>query len=356
MVGEPSHIRGRGTGLNPKNRFEELDVEVERENDLPGSPCAGPATRFYRDASKSILVENDSPDIPFTFSVNPYRGCEHGCVYCYARPYHEYVGFSAGLDFESKILVKEDAPRLLRAELMKPAWRPQTINMSGVTDCYQPIERTLRLTRGCLEVLRDFRNPVGIVTKSSLVVRDADLLSELAGFGAALVAVTLTTLQDDLAAKMEPRAATPKKRLEAIACLAAAGIPTHVMVSPVVPGLNDHEIPALLTAAYDAGARSASHIPVRLPHGVKDLFEQWLEDHFPAAKAKVLRRIRSMHGGRLNDPRFGSRFRGEGVFADEIESLFQVARHRAGFAADPVSLSVAAFRRPGPRQGTLFAS
>jgi DNA repair photolyase len=358
-------VHGRGTGENPKSRFVEISWVPDPDADAAGpadphDPEPAPATRFYRDASKTILTRNDSPDVGFDWSLNPYRGCEHGCIYCYARPTHEYLGFSAGLDFETRIMVKEDAPELLRAELARPSWQPQVVAMSGVTDCYQPIERTLKLTRRCLEVFRDFGNPVVVITKSALVARDADVLGALAARNAAAVGVTLTSLRDEVASVLEPRAARPRKRLETIAALAQAGIPVTAMVSPVVPGLTDHEIPQLVRAAAEAGATAAGFVVLRLPYGVKDLFEGWLDAHFPAARQKVLHRLESMRGGKLNDPRFGSRMRGEGIFAEQIEALFDVACARAGISRDRAELSTAAFRRPdapdapGRHQGRLF--
>src|SRR5262245_27700364 len=239
---DPTPIRGRGAGGNPANRFEGLLYAPDPELDPSDSPA--PTTHFFRDTSRSIIAYNDSPDVGFSASINPYRGCEHGCIYCYARPTHEYLGFSVGLDFESKIMVKEDASALLRRELMSPRWQPQTLAISGVTDCYQPIERRLQLTRRCLEVLLEFRNPVGIVTKNQLVTRDIDVLGELAKLDAAVVYVSVTTLDAELVGKMEPRTSRPAARLEAIAALAQAGIPVGVMVAPIIPGLNDHEIPA----------------------------------------------------------------------------------------------------------------
>jgi len=279
-------------------------------------------------------------------SLNPYRGCEHGCAYCYARPTHEYLGFSAGLDFETRIMVKEDAPELLRRELASPAWEPQTIAISGVTDAYQPIESRLAITRRCLAVLAEFGNPVAVITKNALVRRDADLLGDLARRGAAAVSLSITSLDPELHRRMEPRTSPPAKRLEAIAALVAAGIPVSVMVAPVVPGLTDHEIPAILAAAAKAGARSAGFVPLRLPGAVAGLFEGWLAEHFPDRRQKVLSRIRELRGGRLNDPRFGSRMRGEGIFAEQIAALFHTAAHRHGLDGDFPPLSTAAFRRP----------
>ena len=315
----------------------------------------GPETVYLRDASRSIITRNDSPDIGFDASINPYRGCSHGCIYCYARPTHEYLGLSAGLDFESKILVKEDASELLRKQLSSPRWRPQALSISGVTDCYQPIEKKLCITRRCLEVLTEFRNPVAIVTKNHLVTRDIDLLSELARDDAAVVAVSLTTLDDDLRRVMEPRTSRPVRRLAAIKALAQASIPVGVMTAPVIPGLNDHELPGLISAAAEAGAGFAAYTPVRLPHVVRPLFKDWLTRHFPERKEKVLNRIRSMRGGKLNDARFGSRMRGEGIFADQISQLFEISCRRAGLQGKRFpSLSTTAFRRPGEAQLNLF--
>lgn len=265
---------------------------------------------------------------------------------CYARPNHEYLGFSAGLDFETKILVKEDAPELLRRELSSPRWKPQTIAFSGVTDAYQPVERKLRITRRCLEVMAEFRNPVGIITKSALVTRDKDILAEMARYDAAMVMISLTSLDRDLIAKLEPRAARPEQRLAAVRELAEAGIPVGVNVQPIIPGLTDHEIPAILEAAAKAGARFAGKGIVRLPLGVADIFEAWLEEHFPDRKEKVLNRLRDMRGGRLNDPNFVTRMRGKGAFAEQIYKLFEISKRRAGIPAGFPSLSTEHFRRP----------
>jgi DNA repair photolyase len=346
-------IVGRGAAGNPKNRFEQIEVEPdpdELEEDEPRSE-----TVYLRDHSRSIIARNDSPDIGFDASINPYRGCSHGCAYCFARPTHEYLGLSAGLDFESKILVKEDAPELLRKELSSPRWEPLVLSMSGVTDPYQPVERRLGVTRRCLEVLAEFRNPVVIVTKNHLVTRDVDLLSELARYDATAVAVSLTTLDDGLRRTMEPRTSSPSRRLAAVEKLAGAGVPVGVMTAPVIPGLNDHELPALLSAAAEAGATFAAYVPVRLPLAVRPLFEDWLERHYPERKEKVLGRIRSMRGGELNDPRFGSRMRGEGIFARHIAQLFSISCRRAGIGEGRFPrLSTAAFRRDGGVQPGLF--
>jgi DNA repair photolyase len=347
-------IVGRGAAGNPKNRFERIAVEPDADalGELVDEPR--PETVYYRDYSRSIVARNASPDIGFEASINPYRGCSHGCAYCYSRPTHEYLGLSAGLDFESKVFVKEDAPGLLRKELSSPRWEPKVLSMSGVTDPYQPVEKELRITRGCLEVLAEFRNPVVIVTKNHLVTRDLDLLSELARHGAAAVAVSLTTLDDGLRRRMEPRTSRPVRRLAAMERLAGAGIPVGVMTAPVIPGLTDHELPNLLSAAADAGATFAGYVPVRLPYAVAPLFEDWLERHYPERKEKVLNRIRQVRGGKLNDARFGSRMRGEGVYAEHIRRLFELGCRRARMQPGRFpKLSTAAFRRPGP-QPSLF--
>ena len=346
MPPEQRALKGRGATDNPANRFERLHVVAEESWTDPEDPL--PRTVFLQDASRGILARNQSPDVGFEYSINPYRGCEHGCIYCYARPTHEYLGFSAGLDFESKILVKKDAPALLRKALMSPRWKPQVIAMSGVTDPYQPAERRLRVTRGCLEVLAEFRNPVAIVTKNHLVTRDVDLLGELASVGAAAVNVSVTSLRPEVQRVMEPRTSTPARRLEAIRTLSEAGIPVRVMVAPVVPGLTDEEVPAIVRAAADAGATGAAYIIMRLPHAVKELFADWLEAHFPARKDRVLNRVREVRGGALNDPRFGSRMRGEGAYADQIGQLFRAAVRKAGLDRERAPLSAAAFRRPAP--------
>jgi DNA repair photolyase len=341
-------VRGRGTGELAKGRFERLEVAYEQ------GEARQVETQLFKDTSRSIIATNDSPDVGFNALLNPYRGCEHGCIYCYARPTHEYFGLSAGLDFETKIFAKTDAPVLLRASLQSKAWMPQPIGMSGVTDCYQPSERKLELTRQCLQVLAEFRNPVVIITKNALVTRDIDVLLELAKYQAAHVTLSITTLDKDLARFMEPRASTPPLRLKAIEQLAAAGIPVSVNMAPIVPGLTDHEIPALLKAAADAGARSAHYTLVRLPYGVKDLFAAWLEEHYPTRKEKVLNRIRDMRGGKLNISEFGKRMRGTGEYADTIAQLFRQTRKRHGLDRPWTPLSTAHFRRMPEAQLSLF--
>ena len=345
-------IRGRGAPINPANRF--VSTRTERFEEYDPSEDSAPSTQLIPDASSPIIAYNDSPDIEFEASINVYRGCEHGCAYCYARPTHEYLGFSAGLDFESKIVVKYHAPELLRRELSSPKWKPQVIAMSGVTDCYQPIERKLQITRRCLEVLAEFRNPVVVITKNFLVTRDVDLLAELAKHKAAAVYVSLTTLDAELTPKLEPRASLPKMRLAAIKTLHEAGVPVGVLAAPMIPGLNDHEMPKIIAAAAEAGAQYAGFTALRLPYGVKDIFSEWLQRYFPDRKKNVLNRVRSMRGGKLNDSHFGSRMRGEGVFADQLSQMFHVAMHKAGLAGRSDELSTAAFRRPDEPQLSLL--
>ena len=343
----------RGAAENPPNRFEKIFLEPDA--DWNPDDDVLPRTQFFKDHSQTVIARNDSPDVGFQASLNPYRGCEHGCIYCYARPTHEFLGFSAGLDFESKIMVKADAPELLRNELSSPKWQPQVIFMSGVTDCYQPVERKLKLTRRCLEVLAEFRNPVFIVTKNQLVTRDVDLLSELAKHHAVAVWLSITTLDSKLRKIMEPRTSPPAARLTALRELAAAGIPVGVNVAPIIPGLTDHEMPAILKAAAAAGATSAGYTVVRLPFAVAPLFEKWLETHFPDRKEKVLNRLRAMHGGKLYDSQWGKRMGGEGIFAEQIAQMFDVARRKAGIPNDDAELSTASFRRADGAQLSLFS-
>ena len=345
--------KGRATSANPKNRFERIacDLEPEFAND-PEAP--GPRTQFFRDSSKTIVAENDSPDVGFDVSVNPYRGCEHGCIYCYARPTHEYLGYSIGLDFETKILVKEEAPRLLRDKLASRHWQPQALAMSGVTDPYQPIERKLKLTRRCLQVLADFRNPVIIITKNHLVTRDVDVLERLARHNGVIVNISVTTLDPELARVMEPRTSTPQRRLDAIHCLSQAGIPTGVLVAPVVPGLTEHEMPSIIAACVQAGASHAGYVTLRLPRGVKGLFDDWLKTHRPEHRDKVIGRIRSVRDGALDDPSYGIRMRGSGPVAEQIRSLFQLACRKAGIDRQRPSVSTDAFRHPHDTQMSLF--
>lgn len=345
-------IHGRGSPGNPPNRFEKTIYSPDQEMCLTDEDPL--RTKMIEERSQSIISFNDSPDVGFDASLNPYRGCEHGCVYCYARPFHEYLGFSAGLDFETKIVAKTNAPDLLAKELSSKRWVPQVIALGAVTDGYQPLERDLKISRSCLEVLAEFRNPVVIITKNFLVTRDIDLLKRLGDYQAAAVFVSVTTLNDELARKMEPRASRSALRLSAIECLADAGIPVGVLVAPVVPGLTDHELPSIIGRAVEAGARFAGKIVLRLPHSVKDLFEGWVELNFPDRKTKVINRIRSLRGGKLNDPDFGTRMTGEGVFAEQVSSLFQLACRKAGILGNQPELSTSSFCRPNEDQLVLF--
>ncbi len=346
-----SKIKGRGSAENPQNRFEKIEyipIELGKEE------MNIPKTTFYKDNSRTIITFNDSPDVGFDASINPYRGCEHGCIYCYARPTHEYLGLSAGLDFETKIFVKEDAPELLRRELSSLKWQPRPVAISGVTDPYQPAESHFCITRACLKVFEEFRNPVGIVTKNHLVTRDIDILKGLTKHQAAVVAVSITTLNPKLARVMEPRASQPSLRLKAIQKLAENGIPVIVMVAPVIPGLTDHEIPGIIEKAVEAGAIKAGYVMLRLPYGVGELFQSWLDRHFPDRKNKILSRIKMLRGGRLNSTEFHERMHGEGLFADQVEKLFEISCRRAGISGNKIDLSSKAFRRPDSQQLAFF--
>lgn len=324
-------LQGRGTSDRLPNRFDELQLEYEPEAEVDDDGQRRRVrTQFFVDASKSILAENDSPDLGFRYSLNPYRGCEHGCIYCYARPSHEYLSFNAGLDFETKIMVKTRAVELLRETLRKPSWQPDVIMVSGNTDCYQPCEKHFRLTRGVLELCAEARQPVAMITKSALIMRDLDVLQKLAAHNAISVAVSLTSLDRHLANKMEPRAAAPARRLEAIRALAQAGIPVIAMIGPVIPGLNDREIPALIEAAAEAGAWDMHWVLLRLAAPLPGLFEGWLRDHYPDRAEHVLTLVKDVRHGALNDTRFGVRQRGTGMYAQQIDQLFKAA-HRKHF-------------------------
>jgi DNA repair photolyase len=344
-------IKGRGAADNPAGRFEKL----ERERDEGEQIESRPETVITLKQVRSIISRNDSPDLPFNQSINPYQGCEHGCIYCYARPSHAYLGLSPGLDFETRILAKENAAALLREELSRPGYRCELISLGANTDPYQPIERKQRITRGILEVLWEFRHPVGIVTKGSLIERDLDLLEPMAAEGLVQVFISIGTLDGEIARTLEPRAAAPYRRVETLRRLAARGVPCGVLVAPIIPFLNDKDMEAVLEAAAAAGARTASFTLLRLPWEVKDLFKGWLEQHYPLKAAHIMARIRDMRGGRENDPEFGSRMRGEGQFAELLRSRFGVACKRLGLNADRRSrVETEKFRRPPAPQGSLF--
>jgi len=355
MVFDPAHtgrrLRGRGASSNAAGRFERYDRRAvddgwwHETEDLP--PLR---TEVSVERPRSVITGNASPDIGFDRSINPYRGCEHGCVYCFARPSHAYLGLSPGLDFETRLIARPDAPAVLVRELRRPSYRPQMIAIGTNTDPYQPIERDHRIMRGLLEVLSEFRHPVGVVTKGSLIERDADLLGEMGQAGIAQGAISITTLDADLARKMEPRCPSPKRRLKALETLAKAGCPMRISVSPLVPGLTDHELEAILRAARDAGAIAASTIPLRLPGEVADLWRDWLAETAPNRVGRVMSKLRDMHGGRDYDPRFGARMSGQGVWADLIRARFNRALRDLGLTTAPPKLRCDLFRIP-PQPG-----
>ncbi len=345
-------VRGRGALDNPTGRYENYERILVQESDFSDPEEQELAlqgrqidTQVFRDSSRSIISTNDSPDTMTDLSVNPYRGCEHGCIYCFARPYHEYFGLSLGLDFETKIFAKPDAPQLLKEKLQSSLWQkePKVITMSGATDPYQPIEKKMRITRGCLEVLTAFRNPVAIITKNYLVTRDIDLYSELAKYNAVIINSSITTLDSELARNMEPRASQPRMRLKAIEEFAKAGVHVNVMIGPVLPGLNDNEIPKILEQAANAGAKSAGYTILRLPYGVKDIFQKWLYERYPLRAEKILNRIKEVHGGKLYDSTFGKRKTGEGIYAEQIDKIFQHSKKRFCLT-ERIKLSTAHFK------------
>lgn len=351
-VKEKRAIRGRGASANPENRFTDKSIKYDPDSDTGVYPSKN--TAFITDYSESIISSNKSPDITFEFSLNPYRGCEHGCVYCYARPTHEFLGMSAGLDFETKIMVKRDAPALLKKSLSKKSWKPQTLVMSGVTDPYQPVEKELEITRGCIRVLADCLHPLGIITKNHLVTRDIDLLKKLAEVNAVRVTISITTLDNELAGKMEPRTSRPAKKLDAIRKLSDAGIRVGVNIAPLIPGLTDSEMVKIMEESRSAGASYAGYQLLRLPYGVKELFLKWLENHFPARKDKVVNKILDIRDGKLNKSEFGERFSGTGVYADQIRKLFRIHHNRLGYLERRNPLNRTSFKRPEFDQLSLF--
>ncbi|HVA46116.1 MAG TPA: PA0069 family radical SAM protein [Pirellulales bacterium] len=351
------HIAGRAAQQHPPNRYlptrvEETFDDREYDEELLADGRKVP-TQFLADASQSIITENNSPDVPFRWSINAYRGCEHGCAYCYARPTHEVFGLSAGLDFETKILVKHEAPALLRSELARPSWRGEAITMSGVTDCYQPAERRFCLTRGLLEVMNEASQALGIITKNALVTRDLDLLAAMAGRRLVHVFLSVTTLDAELARTMEPRTSPPAKKLAAVKALSEAGVPVGVMVAPVVPGLTDHEMPGILEAAREAGARSAGYVLLRLPLTVVPVFQAWLAENYPDKQEKVESLIRSTRGGGLYQAQFGLRQRGAGEYAVQIGRNFKVFKHKFGLDGPLPELDSSQFRPPRSAAGQM---
>jgi DNA repair photolyase len=352
---DPRLLKGRGARSNSSSRYDSerrVGFDDGWTRDDEGPPPI--KTEIMRDATRTIIARNTSPDISFEQSINPYRGCEHGCIYCFARPTHAYLGLSPGIDFESKILVKPDAAKLLEAELMKPGYRPKVIAMGTNTDPYQPIERERQVTRSILEVLARFKNPVGIVTKSALIARDIDILAPMAAEGLAKVALSVTTLDRKLARIMEPRAATPERRLETLQALARAGIPTTVMTAPIIPALNDEEMESILGAAAERGVLQAGYTLLRLPLEIKDLFREWLEAQVPGRAKHVMSLIRSMRAGKDYDSNWGTRMRGTGPYASLISQRFAIATRRLGLNQVRVPLDTEKFRRPA-REGDQLA-
>jgi DNA repair photolyase len=342
---EAEFTKGRGAQYNSSNPFHTQEYVTEHYEGLDEPFDVSAKTQLFYEHPKKIINKVDSPDLGLVYSMNPYQGCEHGCIYCYARNTHQYWGFSAGMDFEQKIIVKKNAPELLEKQLKHPKWDPQPIMLAGNTDCYQPVERKLEITRKMLEVLLEFRHPVGLITKNSLVLRDIDILKELAKHNLVNVAVSVTSLDESLRQKLEPRTATAKKRLEVIRQLHENNIPVFTMVAPVIPGLNDHEIPNIIEEVAKQGAYSAGYTIVRLNGAIQHLFEDWIRKCFPEKADKVLNRIRSCHAGKLNDSRFGVRMRGEGNVAKSIAEMFRIASAKHFKKDNKFSFNLKAFRR-----------
>lgn len=340
--------------MNPANPYlkQELDTEAGDGIDEPLVPDT--KTQIYLEHAKKIINKVPSPDVPMDYSLNPYQGCEHGCIYCYARNAHQYWGYSAGLDFEQKIIVKQNAAELLEKELKHPKWKVSPIMFSGNTDCYQPIERKLEITRKCLEIFLKFQHPVGLITKNSLILRDIDILSELAKTGLVHVYITITTEDESLRRVLEPRTSTARRRLEVVKQLSEAGVPTGVMLGPIIPGLNNHEFPQLMEKSVANGALNAAYTLVRLNGSVKELFEQWIHIHFPDRADKILNQIREAHGGNLNDSQYGRRMRGEGPMSDSISQFFKLTKKRLLGESKMPSYNLDAFQLPEEGQLKLF--
>lgn len=355
--------KGRGATLNLEGRFEKWQREAFddgwEEECVEDPNLSGPKTIITHEQAKSIISTNSSPDIPFRYSLNPYRGCEHGCVYCFARPTHSYLGLSPGLDFETRIFAKMNAPQLLRTELSKPGYQPDVISVGVITDAFQPCEREYRITRQCLEIMSAFNQPIGLITKSALIERDIDILEGMAARNLVHVTISITTLDHQISRRLEPRTTAPARRLLTVKRLAAAGIPVGINVAPVIPFLTDHELETILEAGHEHGASSAGYILLRLPWELKEVFRDWLQNHFPLKAAHVLSRIREMRGGRDNDPNYGSRVTGEGLLAKVLAQRFAKACDRLDMnnrgRGEPQRLDISRFAVPGlPVQGRLF--
>ena len=347
-------LKGRGSLSNPAGRFDRTGIEAVDDGWVPEEAPESVATSVAPDRARGVISTNDSPDIGFDQSINPYRGCEHGCIYCYARPSHAYLGLSPGLDFETKLFYKQDAAKVLEAELSHPRYVCKPIMLGANTDPYQPVERRLQVTRSILAVLAKCRHPVSIVTKGVLVARDIDLLAELARQNLTSVVMSLTTLDVEVKRTLEPRAASPQARLKIMRQLAEAGVPTGVLVAPVIPAITDHETESILEAAKDAGARMAGYVLLRLPYEVKDLFREWLAQHYPQRASHVMSLVRDARGGRDNDPNFGTRMRGTGPYAEILRNRFKLAARRLGLdSSRNVALETTHFRQPGPAGSQL---
>ena len=340
-------VSGRGAVARPEGRFESLVHVHEDDGWFPPEEEGKPRTTLGVDRARRVLTDNDSPDVGFSRSINPYKGCEHGCAYCFSRPTHSYLGLSPGLDFETKLFYKPDAPELLARELAVPNYKPVPLALGINTDAYQPIERETRLTRRILEVLAAHGHPLTIVTKSALVERDLDILGPMVERGLASVAFSITTLDHELARRLEPRATAPARRIEAVRRVAAAGVPVSVLFAPVIPALNDMELERVLERVREAGAQHAGYVVLRLPHELAELFPAWLEAHYPERKGKVLSILTELHGGKIYDSRFGARMRGQGEWAALIAQRFALARRRLGYSAKWAPLRTDLFRVPG---------
>lgn len=349
---DDNYIKGRGAQLKPKNKFEKDFVDNSALDGIDDYETVVPKTNIFFESPKTIISTNNSPDISWSHSINPYQGCEHGCTYCYARNSHEYWGFNAGLDFESKIIVKKNAAQLLEREFLKKTWKPSIVMLSGNTDCYQPLEKKFRITRQLLEVFLKYQNPVGIITKNALIKRDIDLLSELASNNLVHVVVSLNSLNESLRSVLEPRTSSSLKRLDTIRVLSQAGVPVMVLVAPLIPGLNHHEIPEVIKKSAEAGALKAGYVTVRLNGQIGLVFRDWLDKNFPDRAEKVWNQIQWLHGGKVNDTDWGRRMRGEGALSVSIKKLFEVAvkKHMGGTELPPLDFTK--FRKGG--NYTLF--
>jgi len=345
---ETGRRKGRGALSNPDGRFEPVAHRLEDDGWYREVGIAPVATTLTPDRARTVITRNDSPDVPFEYSINPYRGCEHGCVYCFARPGHAYLGLSPGLDFETRIFYKQDAAKRLRAELARPGYRCSPIALGINTDAYQPAERRLGVTRELLEVLTECRHPVSIVTKSALIERDLYLLSELAGQQLVQVMVSVTTLDNRLAGRLEPRASAPHRRIQVLSRLSEAGVPVGVLVAPLIPAINDAELERILEACREAGAETAGYVILRLPHELKQLFREWLEEHLPDRAGHVMNLVRQLHGGKDYDPGFGQRMRGQGPIAELLAQRFHLARKRLGYRSESEALDCSRFLPPRP--------